>query len=167
LQISQGYIIRILHHFATKLWNITNFVMLFHAMIEFGLDLLRSKFRFIGEWYRPFVFSFYFRKRFYNKMFYNLFSIFTETIVQNNPRPTDYINVTLHIANNKCKFTMTYLFCEDSPLWINLYFLAFQPWLFIYAFLPIRHYISVNCSLFHFKIGCFFMPFHFLFLDIF
>jgi valyl-tRNA synthetase len=30
-QISQGYIIRILQHFATKLWNITNFVMLFQA----------------------------------------------------------------------------------------------------------------------------------------
>ena len=27
-QTSQGYIIRILQHFATKLWNITNFVML-------------------------------------------------------------------------------------------------------------------------------------------
>jgi hypothetical protein len=49
LQISQGYIIRILQHFATKLWNITNFVMLFHAMMEFCLDLLRSKFWLIGE----------------------------------------------------------------------------------------------------------------------
>jgi hypothetical protein len=46
LQISQGYIIRILQHFATKLWNITNFVMLFHAVMEFCLDLLRSKFWF-------------------------------------------------------------------------------------------------------------------------
>jgi valyl-tRNA synthetase len=27
-QTSQGYIIRILQHFATKLWNITNFAML-------------------------------------------------------------------------------------------------------------------------------------------
>jgi valyl-tRNA synthetase len=26
-QTSQGYIIRILQHFATKLWNISNFVM--------------------------------------------------------------------------------------------------------------------------------------------
>jgi hypothetical protein len=50
LQISQGYIIRILQHFATKLWNIANFVMLFHAMMEFCLDLLRSKFWLIGEW---------------------------------------------------------------------------------------------------------------------
>jgi hypothetical protein len=50
LQISQGYIIRILQHFATKLWNITNFVMLFHAMMEFCLDLFRSKFWLIGEW---------------------------------------------------------------------------------------------------------------------
>jgi hypothetical protein len=50
LQISQGYIIRILQHFATKLWNITNFVTLFHAMMEFCLDLLRSKFWLIGEW---------------------------------------------------------------------------------------------------------------------
>ena len=49
-QTSQGYIIRILQHFATKLWNITNFVMLFHAMMEFCLDLLRSKFWLIGEW---------------------------------------------------------------------------------------------------------------------
>jgi hypothetical protein len=30
-QTSQGYIIRILQHFATKLRNITNFVMLFLA----------------------------------------------------------------------------------------------------------------------------------------
>jgi hypothetical protein len=49
-QTSQGYIIRILQHFPTKLWNITNFVMLFHAMMEFCLDLLRSKFWLIGEW---------------------------------------------------------------------------------------------------------------------
>jgi valyl-tRNA synthetase len=34
-QTSQGYIIRILQHFATKLWNITNFVMLFQAMMKF------------------------------------------------------------------------------------------------------------------------------------
>jgi valyl-tRNA synthetase len=34
-------IIRILQHFATKLWNITNFVMLFQAMMKF---LSRSKF---------------------------------------------------------------------------------------------------------------------------
>jgi hypothetical protein len=33
-QTSQGYIIRILQHFATKLWNITNFVMLFQAFDE-------------------------------------------------------------------------------------------------------------------------------------
>jgi valyl-tRNA synthetase len=35
LQTSEGYIIRILQHFATKLWNITNFVMLFQAVIKF------------------------------------------------------------------------------------------------------------------------------------
>jgi hypothetical protein len=34
LQISQGYIIRILQHFATKLRNITNFVMLFQAVMK-------------------------------------------------------------------------------------------------------------------------------------
>jgi hypothetical protein len=50
LQTSQGYIIRILQHFATKLWNITNFLMLFHAMMEFCLDLLKYKFWLIGEW---------------------------------------------------------------------------------------------------------------------
>jgi hypothetical protein len=50
LQTSQGYIIRILQHFATKLWNITNFVMLFHAVMEFCLDLLRSKFWLIWDW---------------------------------------------------------------------------------------------------------------------
>ena len=33
-QTSQGCIIRILQHFATKLWNITNFVMLFQAVIK-------------------------------------------------------------------------------------------------------------------------------------
>jgi hypothetical protein len=49
-QTSQGYIIRILQHFATKLWNITNFVMLFQAVMEFCLDLLRSKFLLIGDW---------------------------------------------------------------------------------------------------------------------
>jgi hypothetical protein len=43
-QTSQGYIIRILQHFATKLWNITNFVMLFQAVMKFCLDLFRSKF---------------------------------------------------------------------------------------------------------------------------
>jgi hypothetical protein len=31
----KGYIIRILQHFATKLWNITNFVMLFQAVMKF------------------------------------------------------------------------------------------------------------------------------------
>jgi hypothetical protein len=40
-QISQGYIIRILQHFATKRRNITNFVMLFQAVMKF---LSRSKF---------------------------------------------------------------------------------------------------------------------------
>jgi hypothetical protein len=30
-----GYIIRILQHFATKLWNITNFVILFQAVMKF------------------------------------------------------------------------------------------------------------------------------------
>jgi hypothetical protein len=34
-QTSQGYIIRILQYFATKLWNITNFVMLFQAVMKF------------------------------------------------------------------------------------------------------------------------------------
>jgi hypothetical protein len=32
-QTSQGYIIRILQHFATKLRNITNFVMLFQVVM--------------------------------------------------------------------------------------------------------------------------------------
>jgi valyl-tRNA synthetase len=40
-QTSHGYIIRILQHFATKLWNITNFVMLFQAVMKF---LSRAKF---------------------------------------------------------------------------------------------------------------------------
>jgi hypothetical protein len=52
-QISQGHIIRILQHFATKLWNITNFVMLFQAVMKFFLDLLSSKFWLIGEWSIP------------------------------------------------------------------------------------------------------------------
>jgi hypothetical protein len=34
-QISQGYIIRTLQHFATKLRNITNFVMFFQAVMKF------------------------------------------------------------------------------------------------------------------------------------
>jgi hypothetical protein len=33
-QTSQGYIIRILQHFATKLLNSTNFVMLFQAVMK-------------------------------------------------------------------------------------------------------------------------------------
>jgi hypothetical protein len=33
-QTSQGYIIRILQHFTTKLRNITNFVMLFQAVMK-------------------------------------------------------------------------------------------------------------------------------------
>jgi hypothetical protein len=49
-QTSQGYIIRILQHFATKLWNITNFVMLFQAVMKFCLDLLRSKFSLLRKW---------------------------------------------------------------------------------------------------------------------
>jgi hypothetical protein len=43
LQTSQGYIIRILQHFATKLWNITNFVMLFQAVIKFLSRLVEFK----------------------------------------------------------------------------------------------------------------------------
>jgi hypothetical protein len=43
-QTSQGYIIRILQHFATKLRNITNFVMLFQAVIKFfKISLKRGK----------------------------------------------------------------------------------------------------------------------------
>jgi hypothetical protein len=34
-QTSHGYIIRILQHFATKLWNITHFLMLFQAVMKF------------------------------------------------------------------------------------------------------------------------------------
>ena len=41
-KISQGYIIRILQHFATKLRNITNFVMLFQAVVKF-LSRFHSK----------------------------------------------------------------------------------------------------------------------------
>jgi hypothetical protein len=48
-QTSQGYIIRILQHFATKLRNITNFVMLFQAVMKFLTDLSRSKFHLKGE----------------------------------------------------------------------------------------------------------------------
>jgi hypothetical protein len=35
LQTSQGSIFLILQHFATKLWNITNFVMLFQAVMKY------------------------------------------------------------------------------------------------------------------------------------
>jgi hypothetical protein len=44
-QTSQGYIIRILQHFATKRRNITNFAMLFQAVMKF---LSRSKFCLLG-----------------------------------------------------------------------------------------------------------------------
>jgi hypothetical protein len=40
---SQGYIIRILQHFATKLWNITNCVMLFQAVMRFLSRLIEIK----------------------------------------------------------------------------------------------------------------------------
>jgi hypothetical protein len=43
------YIIRILQHFAMKLRNITNFLMLFHAVMKFFLDLSRSKFCSLGN----------------------------------------------------------------------------------------------------------------------
>jgi hypothetical protein len=47
---SQGYIIRILQHFAMKLQNITNFVMLFQAVMKFlSIDLSRSKFCSLGN----------------------------------------------------------------------------------------------------------------------
>jgi hypothetical protein len=42
-QTSQGYIIRILQHFATKLRNITNFVMLFQAVVKFLSRLVLIK----------------------------------------------------------------------------------------------------------------------------
>jgi hypothetical protein len=43
LQILQGYIIRILQHFATKLWNIANFVMLFQTVIKILSRLVEFK----------------------------------------------------------------------------------------------------------------------------
>jgi hypothetical protein len=42
-QTSQGYMIRILQHFATKLWNITNFVLLFQAVMKFLFRLVKIK----------------------------------------------------------------------------------------------------------------------------
>jgi hypothetical protein len=42
-QPSQGYIIRILQHFATKLWNITNFVMFLQAVMKFLSRLVEIK----------------------------------------------------------------------------------------------------------------------------
>jgi hypothetical protein len=39
-QTSQGYIIRILQHFATKIRNITNFVMFFQAVMNFLFRLV-------------------------------------------------------------------------------------------------------------------------------
>ena len=47
-QTSQGYIIRILQHFATKLRNITNFVMLLHDEI-FVQAYLDQKFTHKGK----------------------------------------------------------------------------------------------------------------------
>jgi hypothetical protein len=46
-QTSQDYIIRILQHFATKLRNITNFVMLFQAVVKFLSRLVLIKILFI------------------------------------------------------------------------------------------------------------------------
>jgi hypothetical protein len=42
-QTSQSYIIRILQHFATKLRNITNFMMLFQAVMKFLSRLVEIK----------------------------------------------------------------------------------------------------------------------------
>jgi hypothetical protein len=42
-QTSQGYIIRILQHFATKLRNFTNCVMLFQAVMKFLSRLVKMK----------------------------------------------------------------------------------------------------------------------------
>jgi hypothetical protein len=42
-QTSQGYIIRILQHFAMKLWNITNFVMFVQAVMKFLSRLVEIK----------------------------------------------------------------------------------------------------------------------------
>jgi hypothetical protein len=42
-QTSQGYIILILHHFATKLRNITNFAMLFQVVMKFLSRLVYIK----------------------------------------------------------------------------------------------------------------------------
>ena len=58
-QTSQTYIIRILQHFATKLWNITNFVRLFQAVMKFVSRLVRplnfaEKLRVrLGMWMTP------------------------------------------------------------------------------------------------------------------
>jgi hypothetical protein len=41
-QISQGYIIRILQHFATKLWNITNFAGHFLRIRQWGGHLQKG-----------------------------------------------------------------------------------------------------------------------------
>ena len=48
-QTSQGYINRILQHFATKLRNITNFVMLFQAVMKFLSRLVWIKISLKGE----------------------------------------------------------------------------------------------------------------------
>jgi hypothetical protein len=45
----QGYIIRILQHFAMKLRNITNFVMVFQAVMKFLSGLVLIKIMFIRE----------------------------------------------------------------------------------------------------------------------
>jgi hypothetical protein len=46
-QASQGYIIRILQN-ETKLWNITNFVMLFQAVMKFLFRLV--EFKILEKW---------------------------------------------------------------------------------------------------------------------
>ena len=49
-QTSQGYIIRVLQHFATKLRNITNFVMLFQVEVKFLSRLVEIKILVIREY---------------------------------------------------------------------------------------------------------------------
>ena len=64
-QTSHGYIIRILQHFAIKLWNITNFVMLFQAVMKF---LSGSKFLLYYKGKGPLAIVLHFRES-YSLMF--------------------------------------------------------------------------------------------------
>ena len=66
------YIIRILQHFATKLWNITNFVMLFQAVSVMKFLSRLVEFKILVNW--GMVHSLKRNRRSFNFVIHNLYA---------------------------------------------------------------------------------------------